>query len=189
MRDIYLGDSFDVVKRFWAESLTPVARLYAHPRFIPLSIRGRYTAMTTIAVLDPDKPPDGRFGLLFDPHTGIPLPATSPAEASASHAPLSFIIGTNAALRPEYMICFDQSYHRRHELTTSEQLELKREFLQARGIGSFYYVSHAPFLFMAERAESLAAVKDRLVALGVPQERFAQRPRCRADAAPDERDI
>lgn len=78
------------------------------------------------------------------------------------------------------MICFDQSYRRQHDLTTPEQLERKREFLQARGIGSFYYDSHAPFLFMAERPELLAAVKDRLVSLGVPEERFALRPRRRS---------
>jgi hypothetical protein len=175
VRDIYLGDSYDLVKRFWAESLQPLARLYAHPRFVPTAIRTRYTAVTAIPVLDPDKPPVRPFGLLLDPHTGIPLPAESPAEASASHAPLEFIVGVNAALHPEYMICFDQSYHRWHELTRPEQLERKREFLQAGGISSFYYDSHAPFLFMAERAESLAGVKERLVSLGVPQERFVVR--------------
>src|SRR5438552_17254728 len=31
----YLGDSYDLVKRFWCESLGPVAPLYAHPRFVP----------------------------------------------------------------------------------------------------------------------------------------------------------
>jgi hypothetical protein len=180
MREIYLGDSFDIVKRFWAESLRPVAPLYAHPRFVPAAIRTPYTAVTAIPVLDPDRLPEGRFGLLLDPHTGIPLPAESPAEPSGSHAPLAFIVAVNGALRPAYMICFDQSYHRRHELTKPEQLERKRAFLQTRGIGSFYYHSHAPFLFMAERAESLAAVRDRLVALGVPQERFAPRSNRRA---------
>src|SRR6266478_6504291 len=33
----YLGDSYDLVKRFWCESLGPVAPLYAHPRFCSLS--------------------------------------------------------------------------------------------------------------------------------------------------------
>jgi hypothetical protein len=174
VRDIYLGDSYDLVKRFWSESLRSVAPLYAHWRFVPAGIRQRYTAVTTIPVLDSDKLPDGPFGLLLDPHTGIPLPTESPVEASASHAPLGFIAQATATLRPAYMICFDQSYSRRHELTKQEQLERKRDFLQGKGIGSFYYHSHAPFLFMADRAESLSAVKRRLVALGVPQERFSE---------------
>lgn len=175
MRDIYLGDSYDIVKRFWSESLYPVAPLFAHPRFVPSGIRTRYTAVTSIPILDTDKLPDGPFGLLLDPHTGIPLPAESPTKVSASHASLPFIVQVNEQLRPIYMICFDQSYHRRHDLKRREQLEKKREFLEGAGISSFYYDSHAPFLFMAGTAENLTAVRSRLVSLGVPPERFMLR--------------
>jgi hypothetical protein len=175
VRDVYLGDSYDIVKRFWAESLHPVAPLYAHPRFVPAGIRTRYTALTSIPVLDTDKLPEDPFGLLLDPHTGIPLPAESPTEAIASHAPLPFIVQVNERLRPTYMICFDQSYHRRHGFKRREQLEKKREFLQGAGISSIYYDPHAPFLFMAGKAENLTAVRSCLVSLGVPQERFVLR--------------
>jgi hypothetical protein len=175
MRGIYLGDSYDIVKRFWAESLRQLGPLYSHPRFVPTDIRVRYTAVTSIPVLDTDDLPEGPFGLLLDPHTGIPLPAESPAGATASHAPLPFIVQVNERLRPAYMICFDQSYHRHHELSRPEQLEKKREFLRGQGISSFYYDSHAPFLFMAGKAETLSAVRSRLVSLGVPEERFAFR--------------
>jgi hypothetical protein len=176
VRHDYLGDSYDIVKRFWAESLRPIARLFAHPRFVPAAIRSRYTALTTVPVLDPEELPEGPFGLLLDPDTGIPLPAESPTEPTASHAPLAFIVRLNATLRPAYMICFDQSHHRRHELTRPQQLQRKRDFLRAEGISSFYYHSHAPFLFMAERPEVLSTAKGRLVSLGVPPERFVPRP-------------
>ena len=175
MKGIYLGDSYDIVKRFWAESLRPLAPRYSHPRFVPAGIRARYTAVTSIPVLDTDDLPGEPFGLLLDPHTGIPLPAESPAEATASHAPLPFIVQVNERLRPAYMICFDQSYHRHHELSRTEQLEKKREFLRGHGMSSFYYDSHAPFLFTAGKAETLFAVRRRLVSLGVPEERFAFR--------------
>jgi hypothetical protein len=138
-------------------------------------IRAWYTAVTSIPVLDTDDLPEEPFGLLLDPHTGIPLPAESPAGVTASHAPLPFIVQVNERLRPAYMICFDQSYQRQHELGRLEQLEKKREFLQGQGIGSFYYDSHAPFLFMAGEAETLTAARSRLVALGVPEERFVLR--------------
>jgi hypothetical protein len=175
VRDIYLGDSYDIVKRFWSESLYPVAPLFAHPRFVPAGIRTRYTAVTSIPILNTDKLPDSPFGLLLDPHTGIPLPSESPTQVSASHASLPFIVQVNEQLRPTYMICFDQSYHRRHDLKRREQLEKKREFLEGAGISSFYYDSHAPFLFMAGTAENLTAVRSRLVSLGVPPERFVLR--------------
>jgi hypothetical protein len=108
---------------------------------------------------------------LLDPHTGIPVPSEGAAEAAASHAPLPLIAHLNAALRPANMICFEQSYHRRHELSKPDQVEKKREFLRLEGIDSFYYQSHAPFLFMAETAEELSAVKERLISLGIPQDR------------------
>jgi hypothetical protein len=73
------------------------------------------------------------------------------------------------------MICFDQSYHRQHDLKRREQLEKKREFLEGAGISSFYYDSHAPFLFMAGTGENLTAVRSRLVSLGVQPERFVLR--------------
>ena len=79
----------------------------------------------------------------------------------------------NNRLRPAYMICFDQSYHRHHELDRKGQLEKKRELLRGLGIGSFYYYSHAPFLFMAGDANALAAVKERLLSVGVPRERLS----------------
>ena len=51
-------------------------------------------------------------------------------------------------------------------------MERKRAFLRDQGIGSLYYVSHAPFLFMAEKLENLVTVRQRLVSVGIPQARF-----------------
>ncbi len=170
MREKYLGDSYDIVKRFWRESLEQIAPLYAHPRFVPGAIRTQYTATTSIPILDSN--PSERFGILLDPHTGIPLPDASLNGATASHATLPFIVALNEELRPAYMICFDQSYHRKHPLTKKEQRDMKRAFLRKQGIGSFYYVSHAPFLFLGSHAEFLQAVRKRLVEVGIPKIRF-----------------
>ena len=70
------------------------------------------------------------------------------------------------------MICFDQSHHRHHELNREEQRVRKRQFLQAQGIASFYYVSQAPFLFMARKAEVLQVIRERLIFLGIPASKF-----------------
>jgi hypothetical protein len=170
VRDIYLGDSFDLIKRFWFDSLLVVAPLYAHPRFVPVPIRAQYTAVTSIHILDTEDLPQKSYGVLLDPHTGIPLPDEAVGEATASHAPLPFIVRECERLQPAYMVCFDQSHYRRHDLSRDEQKKAKREFLRRRGIASFYYISHAPFLFMAKNPVTLGAVRDRLISLGIPVE-------------------
>jgi hypothetical protein len=166
MREIYLGDSYDLVKRFWCETLKPIAPMYSYPQFVPAGIRSRYTAVTSIPILG--SRPDGQFGLLFDPHTGIPLPTESRCATTASHASLSFMVQMDDEFHPEYMICFDQSYHREHKLNREQQRTSKRQFLQAHGIESFYYVSHAPFLFMARKVEVFKGMRDRLISRGIP---------------------
>jgi hypothetical protein len=189
MNEKYLGDSFDIVKRFWREQLACVAPLYAHSRFVPETLWVRFTQLTTIPVLDlrpqrktrkpaarraqpaPVLPPQP-FGLFLDPHTGIPLPSEEEKKVSIGHATLPFIVHENARLKPAYVVCFDQSVDRREKNGPKayEQREAKREFLRGRGIASFYYVSHAPFLFMAEDVETLRSIWGRLLGLGIPEQ-------------------
>lgn len=173
MLGTYLGDSYDIVKRFWAESLRGIAPLYSHPHFVQPEIRRRYTSLTTIPVLEINSLPEHLFGLLLDPDTGIPLPSDRPSPIRRSHAPLSFIVQVVAELKPAYLICFDQSFHRRAIPSKPDQLERKREFLHGHDIASFYYLSQAPFLFMADRIKSLLVIQKLLLSLGIPQERFS----------------
>lgn len=167
MREIFLGDSYDLVKRVWCQTLRDIAPLYAHPRFVPQKLQTKYTMVTGIPMLDPAC--DSSFGILLDPHTGIPLPQESVHKATASHAPLSFIMDMNEELHPGYIVCFDQSYHRAGGLTRQQQRSDKRRFLSKRGVLSFYYVSHAPFLFAAAKVEILDAIHARLVSIGIPE--------------------
>jgi hypothetical protein len=46
MNQKYLGDSYDMVKRFWADILRPIAPLCAHPDFIPEPVRERFLRLT-----------------------------------------------------------------------------------------------------------------------------------------------
>lgn len=170
MLDKYLGDSYDLVKRYWADSLRDIAPLFAHPRFVPAELRARYSKLTTIKTLEPGT--ERPLGILLDPDTGIPLPSDPMSAASASHAPLPFIIGVQEELHPEYMICFDQSVHRSPTLRKDEQRRLKMAWLMDHGLASFYYVSHAPFLFMAPQISMLQSIRDRLITLGIPESRF-----------------
>lgn len=175
MREKYLGDSYDVVKRFWAERLAEIAPLVAHPRFIPSALRSRFVELTTIPILGGDRQPES-FGLFLDPDTGIPLPSASSPGASISHAPISFIRDAFEVFAPRYLICFDQSHDRNAGLSKAEQRAQKCAALAGMGIPSFYYVSHAPFLFAAKDGTGLEAVRARLIASGIPASRFQATP-------------
>src|SRR5262249_42311766 len=81
MHESYLGDYYDLVKYFWRSTLDPIAKLYAHPRFVPADLAKRYTALTSLKIHDHavEKP----FGILLDPDTGIRLPSYTADSASA----------------------------------------------------------------------------------------------------------
>lgn len=168
----YLGDSFDIVKRFWAERLRAVAPLLAHPRFVPADLKSQFERMVSMRVLDRNETPAGPFGLFLDPHTGVPLPTAPRQTATVSHAPLAFIEAEFSRLRPRYLVCFDQSHDRVPDLGRSDQRALKRADLKSRSLFSFYYVSHAPFLFAASDTAVLESLRSRLVEAGIPEWRF-----------------
>lgn len=172
MRDIYLGDSYDLVKRFWAQILGSIAPVYAHGRFVPAALREKFICLTTIPILDLGRLPEKPFGLLLDPHTGIPLPDAKSQKVSAALAPVSFIMEQFATLKPSFMVCFDQAHdrHRSKVLNVAEQREVKRDALLSCGVFSFYYLSHAPFLFMAKDIEVLSIVRSTLVDTGIPEQ-------------------
>jgi hypothetical protein len=134
VRSEFLGDSFDIVKRFWAEQLAPVGPLLAHPRFVPKSIRTEFEQITQIRVLDGDGAPDRAYGLFLDPGTGIPLPSSANQTASVSHAPLGFLAAELRRFRPRYVICFDQSLYRSSGHSKEMQRQTKLAALGAEGI-------------------------------------------------------
>lgn len=169
----HLGDSFDVVKRFWGDRLAAIAPLFAHPRFVPKDIRPEFQKMVNIPVLDFSKAAVKPFGLFpLDPDTGIPLPTSSAQKATTAHAPVPFIAAELERLTPEYLICFDQSHDRNCGLPKLDQRRAKLEALRGLGIFSFYYVSHAPFLFAASDASILECVRRRVLESGIPEWRL-----------------
>jgi hypothetical protein len=172
VRRKYLGDSFDIVKRFLAERLGSIAPLLAHARFVPPEIRLEFQTVTGMSVLDPKTTPTVPFGLFFDPHTGVPRPTAALQTPTASHAPLAFIESEFDRLKPRYLICFDQSHDRSGGLSRAEQRGLKRAHLRTHDLWSFYYVSHAPFLFVAADRAILESLRRRLVDTGIPAWRF-----------------
>jgi hypothetical protein len=166
MHKQYLGDSYDLVKRFFSQTLKPVGTLYAQSEFVPEGIRRQYSILTAIPVLG-DENPKRPFGVLLDPDTGFTL-----GRKTQKHVSLKSILELNQERHPDYIICFDQSHHRKHELDRDGQREKKMRSLRESGLSSFYYKSHAPFLFTAQDDGTLRRLLGCLVSAGIPEGRF-----------------
>jgi hypothetical protein len=173
MNQKYLGDSYDIVKRFLAEGLRPIAPLFADSRFIPEMISASYSLVTAMPILNPKGLlPQKPFGILLDPNTGIPLPSGLVQYTTVKHASLDYIVRIYDELNPEYLICFDQSYHRKHELSKPKQKDKKRKYLLGFGLYSFYFESQAPFLFISRKPEVLDSIRKWLLSMGIPDSRI-----------------
>ena len=143
MKPAYLGDSFDLVKRHWGETLRDIAPLYAEPRFIPPSMRSAYTQVTGIQVLT--APLSRRHLILNDPDTGIRLPGQQNQREGRTHIAIPTIAQQLTAVFTQCAVTFDQAFHRDRSLNACDQRRLKMEALDQQGYASLYYVSHAPF--------------------------------------------
>jgi hypothetical protein len=171
MKRAFLGDSYDAVKRMWQELLVDSAPLFAEPRFIPESLRHHFTRLTRIPLLV-DKP-RGRFSILNDPDTGIRLPSAQNQREGRTHVRVGTVIKQLEG-GAECVITFDQSYYRNSKLSRGEQRRGKMRQISKAGFYSFYFVSHAPFLFAASDIHALKRLRRILKDAGIPEERIEQ---------------
>lgn len=174
MHPKHLGDSYDLVKRFFATALDPIAKLYAHPRFIPPDIRAAYTKVTSIPVLG--EPFGGEFALFLDPDVGIHLPDGANQKTSRKHVSLAFLCEVFEDFSPTFLICYDQGHHRSPNLTGLTQRERKQQYLARQGLQSFYYVSHAPLLFVANSIDKLQRIAGVILENGIPSNKLEPAP-------------
>ena len=170
MKREYLGDSYDAVKRLWCDLLAEWAPLYAEPRFIPNEIRKEFTAFTRIPILGAHRP--AVYSLLNDPDTGIRLPGRPNKSDSVSHVNLATIRSQLAEAAVLCVITFDQSHYREKDFGAKDQRLAKMDWLNRNGVYSFYYVSHAPFLFAFAKRVHRDAVFILLANAGMPSWRI-----------------
>ena len=169
MHERYLGDSYDIVKRYWGQLLSPIAPVCVHPRFVPQNLQDAFTKLTNIPVWVATDDRDEQYSLLLDPHTGIPLPDAANQDVRISHAPIEFIARLFDDTKLAFVICFDQTTNRQHDLSIHDQRDSKRDALAQRGVFSFYYLSHAPFLFASKSRDVLNQVRHELLDAGIPE--------------------
>lgn len=164
----FLGDSYDLVKRFWAENLSSIAPIYADERFISEKIREEYTLITRIPILNPSTAHP--YAIFLDPCTGIPSPKNPARNPTKKRAPLPFIVSVFEKDHPEFLICFDQSFGFNEE--KKHCMKEKLNHLASRGLHAFYYTSHANFLFVSESDSMISSIKERLLSAGIPNRRL-----------------
>ena len=170
MKKEYLGDSYDAVKRLWRDLLHDWAPLYADSRFIPENIREHFSLFTKIPILK--EMPKDSFSVLNDPDTGIRLPGEKNQKEGRTHISIPTIVGQMKNNKIKCVVTFDQSYHRTGKGSHKEQRFTKMDKIREKGFYSFYYVSHAPFLFVCPSKTLVLELKDLLIAAGVPEFRI-----------------
>lgn len=170
MRKKYLGDSYDALKRLWYDLLFEWAPLYANPQFIPYDLQAEFKTLTKISMLSEHHPLN--FSILNDPDTGIRLPGTANQKEGRTHIAIDSIINQLNSFKPQCIITYDQSNYRNSGMGLAEQRKTKMEEVSLNGYQSFYYVSHAPFLFTTLDKQSLSEIQSILAKSGIPDNRF-----------------
>jgi hypothetical protein len=164
MNSKFLGDSYDIVKRFVVEAVDSLGySVYVDPMptgdWAPseaafLRLVGARHVREHAAV--------GKSALLLDPDTGIGV------RASRRHTTPEHIVSHFA--RHALVIAFDQSFSRGKPVLA----QLRDKVRRVRDLegDAFYYSSHASFLFAAPNASELDRVRDVLRHRGLPESRI-----------------
>jgi hypothetical protein len=166
-----LGDSYDIVKRFFRHTLFEIAPLEADPYFLEPRLEHRdYEQVTGIPVRPRTSP--RRVGLLLDPHTGIHI--AQQLRKGRSYATTQYIATSLQDRSVAYCVVFDQSYSR-NGVPREDQLRPKLDEMADHRVGAFYYVSHAPFLFAARDLRTIRRLRRAFEKSGLPGSRFLPR--------------
>lgn len=163
MNPKWFGDSYDIVKRFFALSLQDLN----YDVFIDPMFTGEWDCMEDewydfLRMRPLDEYRDSESALFLDPDTGIGR------TASPKHTTISSI----AALLEIHQIVFsfDQSFSRGSDPLA--QMERKLKTLAENGAVGFYFDSHARFLFASRSDQRISSLQRHLEGIGLPPSRF-----------------
>ncbi|WP_242512299.1 hypothetical protein [Pseudolysobacter antarcticus] len=168
----YVGDSYDIVKRFFCEALRALKyTVYIDPmstdEWKSSDTRSFYKFLGVQHADACDKP-GRRTALLFDPDTGLS------EKKSKKH--LSFVRLEQAlveqSLAHGIVFVFDQSFSRGSDLEKQKKMRHKLDLLNKGKCFGFYYNSHASFLFASSKESHLLALQRHLKKLGLPEFRI-----------------
>jgi hypothetical protein len=167
MRPEFLGDSYDIVKRFFCETLRSLGyTVYIDPQ-ITGDWSGQETTFYRFLGVEPRagaKSASPLTALFLDPDTGVN------EKGSLSHVSYERL----AAEAKSYALvfAFDQAFSRAGD--AGAKLQTKLNALAELGCAALYYASHAHFLFVSRDHEHLQRLRSELVSLGLPPSRIVE---------------
>jgi len=167
MNPSFLGDSYDLVKRFFCFELRALGyRVIVDPMFTG-AWKGREREFFSLigVAMDATAPPhSARTALFVDPDTGVKH------KGSTQH--VSFDRLAQEASSHALVFSFDHSFSR--QAKPIEVMKAKLSALKDRSCHAMYYDSHARFLFVSKHEKPLRELRTHLVSLGLPTERLLE---------------
>lgn len=166
MNPSFLGDSYDLVKRFFCVELSALGyKVLVDPMFTG-AWKGRerdlFFSLIRVA-MDTTAPPHlARTALFVDPDIGVNH------KGGIKH--VSFDRLALEASSHAVVFSFDQSFSRQAQ--PMEVMKRKLSALKDRNCHAMYYNSHACFLFVSKQENPLRELRTHLVSLGLPTERL-----------------
>ena|ERR1035437_3079743 len=176
MKENYLGDSFDIVKKFLIQSLAPGAEWVAIPMFshefksddiqafeeflgvqvISKSVITKYNRIGYLTALD-------QYHYIFiDPDKGIRLKPTD----SVEHISGEELVKLCREIPTRLLLVYDQSFDRGKK--RDEEIEEKLSYFQKERIYRFMYKSHACFIVLSASEAVCQNAYDHLLNSGLP---------------------
>jgi hypothetical protein len=167
MNPQFLGDSYDLVKRFFILELQSLGYIVEiDPMFTGSWKSGEEDAFCRLlglhSTIQPEATKKLQRSLFLDPDTGLN------ERGGMRHASLEQV--AREVQKHELVFAFDQSFSR--QTSPLDEMNNKMKLLAEHDVNSFYYDSHARFLFASKRKLPLRELMNHLVKLGVPRSRI-----------------
>ncbi len=163
MNPKWFGDTYDIVKRFFASALHELDYdVYIDP-MLTGDWDGKEERLYEFLKMRPVKDARNTMSALFlDPDTGIG------SVPSPKHTTISSMVGQLET--HEIVYSFDQSFSRGSD--PAAQMNVKLATVSEQGAFGFYFDSHARFLFCSADEVRLKKLGDHLRHKGIPSQRL-----------------
>jgi hypothetical protein len=165
MNPAYVGDSYDLVKRFFSQELGVLGyEVLVEPLFTGewSDLEASFFRLIGAKHIRDPLTPNARRALLIDPDTGIN------AKGGAKH--VSFNRIAKAAQEYDLVFVFDQSFSRQQAPRTVMAEKLAE--LTKIGLHAMYYDSHARFAFASRNGAAVDELHRHLLGIGLPESRL-----------------
>lgn len=184
------GDSYDIVKKCFLTCLRSMGKWAVHPMFAePVSqdFPLEFSQFLDVPLVTHDPVPSpvmrsrhfqktvtfqGYNHLFLDPDTGLTFPGSS---VSKLHLGIEELVALTKRHPNALFMAFDMSFRRSKEQSREEQTAEKLSWLNAKGVYSFAYCSHANFVVVSSDEGTLVAAKRTLQSDSlIPLSRFLE---------------